>query len=42
MPSLLFDAANQPVAPAMAISPFRRARYADALEPDPEPDLTVG
>jgi predicted MFS family arabinose efflux permease len=30
------------VALAMVISPFRHARYADALEPDPEPDLTVG
>ncbi|MEV6868883.1 hypothetical protein AB0M44_48950 [Streptosporangium subroseum] len=30
------------VALAMAISPFRHARYADALEPNPEPDLTVG
>jgi predicted MFS family arabinose efflux permease len=30
------------VALAMAISPFRHARYSDALEPNPEPDLTVG
>ncbi|WP_371781806.1 hypothetical protein [Streptosporangium subroseum] len=40
--SLLFDAADQSVALAMAISPFRHARYADALEPTPEPDLTAG
>jgi hypothetical protein len=40
--SLLFDGANQSVALATAISSFRHARYADALEPNPEPDLIVG